>query len=48
MSEQLLAKTILKNKFWIVEDSTNNKVATIQAVEDGSFVFVDKNGNRKQ
>jgi hypothetical protein len=48
MSEQLLAKTILKNKFWIVEDSTNNKVATIQAVEDGSFVFVDKQSTRQK
>lgn len=48
MTDQLLAKTILKNKFWIVEDSTNNKVATIQAVEDGTYVFVDKQSKRQQ
>jgi len=48
MTDQLLAKTILKNKFWIVEDSTSNKVATIQAVEDGTFVFVDKQSTRQK
>jgi hypothetical protein len=40
MSNQLLAKPILKNKFWIVEDQGSNKIATIQAVEDGSYVYV--------
>ena len=48
MTNQLLAKQILKNKFWIVEDSTNNKVATIQAVEDGTYVFVDKQSTRQK
>jgi hypothetical protein len=38
MSE-LIAKPVIKNKFWVVEDS-GNKIATIQAVDDGSFVFV--------
>lgn len=35
----LVAKPIIKNKFWVVEDS-GNKVATIQARDDGGFVFV--------
>ena len=38
MSE-LIAKPIVKNKFWVVEDQ-GQKVATIQAVEDGSIVYV--------
>lgn len=36
---ELIAKPIVKNKFWIVEDH-GSKVATIQAVEDGGFVYV--------
>jgi hypothetical protein len=36
---ELIAKTVVKNKFWIVEDQ-GTKVATIQAVEDGGFVYV--------
>jgi hypothetical protein len=36
---ELIAKTVIKNKFWIVEDQ-GTKVATIQAVEDGGFVYV--------
>lgn len=48
MTDQLLAKTILKNKFWIVEDATANKVATIQAVEDGTYVYVDKQSTRQK
>lgn len=38
MSE-LIAKPIVKNKFWVVEDS-GQKVATIQATEDGGIVYV--------
>lgn len=38
MSE-LIARPILKNKYWIVEDN-GSKVGTIQAVEDGGFVYV--------
>ncbi len=38
MSE-LIAKPVVKNKFWVVEDQ-GNKIATIQAVDDGSFVYV--------
>lgn len=36
---ELIARPVLKNKFWIVE-SEGNKVATIQASEDGGFVYV--------
>ena len=38
MSEKI-AKQIVKNKFWVVEDS-GNRVATIQARDDGGFVYV--------
>jgi len=34
-----IAKPVVKNKFWVVEDR-GHKVATIQAVEDGGFVYV--------
>lgn len=36
----LIAKPVLKNKFWIVE-SNGTKIATIQAVENGGYVYVD-------
>lgn len=36
---ELKAKPVVKNKFWIVERS-GEKIATIQAVEDGGFVYV--------
>jgi hypothetical protein len=36
---ELIARPVIKNKFWIVE-SQGTKVATIQAVEDGGFVYV--------
>lgn len=38
MSE-LVAKPIVKNKFWVVEDS-GQKIATIQARDDGGYVYV--------
>jgi hypothetical protein len=38
----LLAKPVIKNKYWIVEES-GNKVATIQAIEDGGFSYVHDN-----
>lgn len=38
MSE-LVAKPIVKNKFWVVENS-GKKIATIQAKADGGFVYV--------
>lgn len=36
---ELIAKTVLKNKYWIVE-SDGDKIGTIQAADDGSVVFV--------
>ena len=38
----LLAKPVIKNKYWIVEDD-GNKVATIQAVDEGGFSYVHNN-----
>jgi hypothetical protein len=35
----IIAKPVVKNKFWIVE-SGGEKIATIQAVEEGGFVYV--------
>jgi hypothetical protein len=35
----LIAKPVIKNKFWVVEDS-GNKVATIQARDDGGYAYV--------
>jgi hypothetical protein len=35
----LVARTIIKNKYWVVEQS-GNQIATIQAVENGGFVYV--------
>jgi hypothetical protein len=37
-----VAKPVVKNKYWIVEES-GNKVATIQAIEDGGFSYVHDN-----
>ena len=36
----LIAKPIIDNKFWIVEES-GSKIATIQAVENGGFTYVN-------
>jgi hypothetical protein len=41
MSE-IIAKPVVKNKFWIVENN-GQKVATIQAIEEGGFVYVHNN-----
>lgn len=38
----LLAKPIVKNKYWIVE-AGGNKVATIQAIDKGGFAYVHDN-----
>lgn len=35
----LIAKPVVKNKFWVVEEQ-GEKVATIQARDDGGFVYV--------
>lgn len=39
MMSELVAKPVIKNKYWIVEDG-GKQIATIQAVEDGGFVYV--------
>lgn len=38
MTERI-AKPVVKNKFWVVEDH-GQKIATIQARDDGGFVYV--------
>jgi hypothetical protein len=43
---ELIAKQIIKNKFWIVEDH-GEQVATIQAVEDGTVVYVHEATRQK-
>lgn len=43
---ELIAKPIVKNKFWVVEDH-GTKIATIQAVDDGTFVYVSNNNREK-
>ena len=45
MSE-LIAKPVVKNKFWVVEDQ-GQRVATIQAVEDGGIVYVHADHREK-
>lgn len=45
MSE-LIAKPIIKNKFWVVEES-GQKIATIQAVDDGGIVYVHNDQRKK-
>jgi hypothetical protein len=36
---ELIAKPVVKNKYWIVE-SQGEKIATIQAIDEGGFVYV--------
>lgn len=43
---ELHAKPVLKNKYWIVE-SQGSKIATIQAIEDGGYVYVQDQERRK-
>lgn len=43
---QTIAKPVIKNKFWIVEDD-GKKIATIQAMESGEVVFVDSKTRQK-
>ena len=45
MSE-LIAKQVIKNKFWIVEN-LGEKVGTIQAVEDGTVVYVSEQSRQR-
>ena len=42
MTEELIAKPIVKNKMWIVE-LYGNKVGNIMAVEEGGYVYVHDN-----
>ena len=42
----LRATPVIKDKFWIVEDG-DQKVATIQAIEDGTVVYVSDHGREK-
>jgi hypothetical protein len=39
---ELIAKPVVKNKFWIVE-SSGTKVGNIQAIDEGGFVYVHDN-----
>jgi hypothetical protein len=41
MSE-VIAKPVVKNKFWIVEEG-GEKIATIQAIDEGGFAYVHNN-----
>ena len=41
MSE-VIAKPVVKNKFWIVEED-GHKIATIQAIDEGGVVYVHDN-----
>lgn len=43
---ELIAKPVLKNKYWIVE-SNGNKIGTIQATEDGGVVYVHDQAREK-
>jgi hypothetical protein len=40
MTKELKAKPVIKNKFWIVERD-GEKIATIQAIDEGGFAYVD-------
>lgn len=37
-----VAKAVVKNKYWIVEEN-GNKVATIQAIDEGGYAYVYNN-----
>ena len=43
---ELIARPVIKNKFWIVEEE-GKKIATIQAVEDGGFVYVQDQSRQR-
>lgn len=42
MTEHLIASTIVEDRFWIVEDESHNRVATIQSHDDGTVDYVDE------
>lgn len=39
---EVIAKPVVKNKFWIVEEG-GEKIATVQACDEGGFVYVHNN-----
>ena len=43
---ELKAKSVVKDKFWIVEEG-EKKIATIQAIEEGGFVYVHDDHREK-
>jgi len=43
---ELKAKPVIKDKFWIVEED-EKKIATIQAIEEGGFVYVHDDHREK-
>lgn len=43
---ELRAKPVVKDKFWIVEEG-DRKVATIQAIDEGGFVYVHDDQREK-
>ena len=36
---EMIARPVVKNKFWIVEEG-GNKIATIQAIDEGGVAYV--------
>jgi hypothetical protein len=42
MNMTYIAKPVVKNKFWIVEED-GTKIATIQAIDEGGFAYVHDN-----
>lgn len=42
----IVAKQVVKNKYWIVEEE-GNKVATIQAIDKGGFAYVHNDHREK-
>lgn len=43
---KLVARPVVKNKYWIVENN-GNKIGTVQAVEDGGYVYVQEHNRNK-
>ena len=39
MTTSIIAKPIVKNKYWIVEED-GHKIATIQAIDEGGYAYV--------
>jgi hypothetical protein len=43
---KLIARPVVKNKYWIVENN-GDKIGTVQAVEDGTYVYVQDHNRNK-